>query len=106
MKWMDTAGDIASASTALCGLLLVFIGFITTSFGTYEADAQSTLRKSFLRKGWLSFVGFLCGLLAAGSALTGKVTESIWLIQCAFWLLALAFTIAAVAAVISVWEMR
>lgn len=100
------AGDIAGAATALAGLLLVFIGAVTSAFDSFEPAAQSTVRGTFRWRGWLALVGFFFALGAAGLSLAGKWNNSYCLVVSATVLLGLSLLVAAVAAVISVLDIK
>lgn len=106
MKWFDASGDIAAASTALGGLLLVFIGAIAAGYASYDAEAQDVVRGRFRTRAWAGFTGFFLALLAAGSALVGKVLEcDVW-VEWAAGFVAASFIVAILAAGLSVLEIR
>jgi len=76
---LGVAGDVATAAVALAGLILVFLGTLSTSFDSYQKTEQNAVRGKYQRRAWFSFVGFVLALLSAGLAISGK-----WLaIQCA-----------------------
>jgi hypothetical protein len=106
IQWVSAAGDLASAATALGGLLLVFIGMVASGFGSYDTEDQSSVRKAFLVKGGFALAGFILALIAAALALGGKLTESACLVKWACASLAVSFIVAAIAAILSVWEMK
>ncbi|MBU6442424.1 MAG: hypothetical protein KGR48_00815 [Alphaproteobacteria bacterium] len=73
------AGDITGAATALAGLILVFLGAISTAFEGYQKTEKSAVRSKFKLRAWIAFVGFVLALLAAALSLIGK-----WLVlECA-----------------------
>lgn len=74
MGWIEASGDIASASTAMGGLLLVFIGAITTSLATYRTEDQQAVRPKFKNRARLALVGFLFALLAAVLSICAKIS--------------------------------
>jgi TRAP-type C4-dicarboxylate transport system permease large subunit len=72
---LDITGDVASASAALAGLILVFLGAIGTSFDGYERQEQNSVRSRYQRRAWFAFVGLAFALLAIFLALIGKWTK-------------------------------
>lgn len=102
--WVEASGDIASAATALGGLLLVFIGAVSTGYGSYDAAARKAVRKGFLVKGLLALAGFFLALIAAALAVAGKVVASPCLVIGAVACLGVSFLVVCVAAVLSVME--
>jgi hypothetical protein len=88
---LEITGDLASAATALAGLVLVFMGSAAASFDAYQRQEQQAVRARFQTKAWIAFVGFILAVASAIVALWAK-----WLaIQClallAFGLLLIAF---------------
>lgn len=76
---LGVAGDVAAASVALAGLILVFLGAISTAFDSYQKTEQNAVRGKYQRRAWFAFIGFVLALISAGLAISGK-----WLgIQCA-----------------------
>ncbi|MCW5635706.1 MAG: hypothetical protein KIT17_20380 [Rubrivivax sp.] len=104
-QWVGAAGDVASASTALAGLLLVFIGAVSTAYGAYEAQHQSVVRRGFLIRGSLALLGFLLSIAAAGLSLAGKVSDQSCLVVAAVTCLGLAMAAVVAAALVTVWDM-
>jgi TRAP-type C4-dicarboxylate transport system permease large subunit len=72
---LEIAGDVASASAALAGLILVFLGAIGTSFDGYQPQEQRTVKSRYQRRAWFAFVGLTLALLAVLLALVGKWTR-------------------------------
>ena len=106
MKWLDTAGDIASASTALGGLLLVFIGSVANGYAAFAKQDQPAVRWRHLRKGLFAFAGFVLALVAAGLALAGKVLSADCLVAWSSCCLGVSFVVVFVAALFSVSEIH
>ncbi|MGM9487774.1 hypothetical protein [Ideonella sp. YS5] len=106
VQWVGTAGDIAAASTALGGLLLVFIGAISNSFDSFDKTAQRAVKAKFLLRGILALLGFMFSLLATGFALAGKLMEVNCLVIVSVVCLGLALLAVAIAASIAVWEIK
>ncbi|MDX2274810.1 MAG: hypothetical protein NW206_05095 [Hyphomonadaceae bacterium] len=65
----DVMGDVAGAGAAFAGLVLVFMGATTTAYEGFDQPAQKLVRKKFLQRIWLSFVGIAFGMLATALAL-------------------------------------
>lgn len=105
-QWVSTAGDIASASTALGGLLLVFLGSIVNAFGSYRPEDQGTVRRKYIVKGSLAFAGFVLALAAAALALDGKLTENADRVVAATWCLGVSFALVIAAGFLSILEMK
>lgn len=103
---IDLSGDIIAGGLALAGLILVFLGAISTSFDSYQAAEQNSVRVRYQRRAWFAFIGLCLALLSAVLALLGKWVGS----QCAA-LAALAFIVVAIgwviaAAAVSVREIK
>ena len=60
--------QLLAGGTALAGLILVFLGSTLTSFESYDATQQDTVRFIYQRRAVLAFLGFLCSIVAASSA--------------------------------------
>jgi tellurite resistance protein TehA-like permease len=70
---LEVSGDVIAAAATLAGLILVFLGAISTSYDSYDALLRTrTLRARFQRRGWFAFVGFALALSATLLALLGK----------------------------------
>lgn len=65
-------GEVASAAASLAGLILVFIGALGASYGSYDRTAQKSVRGGFQRRAWIAFIGFLLCLSAVALALSAK----------------------------------
>lgn len=104
-QWIGASGDLASAATALGGLLLVFIGSVSTGYGAYDATQQAAVRRAFLLRGLLAFLGFLLSLAASVLALAGKVTERECLVITSAGCLGFALLCVLAAAVVSIIDL-
>lgn len=80
----ELGGDISAAAAALAGLLLVYIGAISTSFDSYQKQEQASVRGRYQRRAWFAFIGFVLAILSVAFALLGK-----WLHQDCFGFAAL-----------------
>jgi len=102
----EIAGDIVAAGTALGGLLLVFMGVVTTAFHSYDATAKQTVKSAFQRRGILGLAGFLLSLAAAIFALAGKWANSSCLVTISVVFLGLAFIAVSLAAIWTVMDIK
>lgn len=103
---LEITGDIASAATALAGLILVFIGTASTSFDAYEKQEQHAVRSRYQSRAWIAFIGFAFALLSAVFALLGKWLSQQCLSLLAIALLFVAFIFALFAALSAVREIK
>ncbi|MER8555178.1 hypothetical protein NKH37_23860 [Mesorhizobium sp. M1217] len=76
---LPVMGEVAGSATALAGLILVFLGAISTSFDSYAKPERASVLTRYQRRVWFAFVGFTLALASAFMALVAK-----WLtIECA-----------------------
>lgn len=61
---LGMAGDVSSASAALAGLLLVFMGSIATAFDGYHKQEQRVVLSRFRLRIWFAFIGFFLAIAA------------------------------------------
>ena len=59
------ADQVLTASTALAGLLLVFLSNAASSFESYDVPDRGAVRARYRVRGWLAFAAFAAALLAA-----------------------------------------
>jgi hypothetical protein len=98
----EIAGDLAAAATALAGLMLVFMGAVSTAFDAYSTEQQDAVRSRYRWRIWLAFAGFLTSLASATLALVGKWQECPSLVRDSLYILLLgAFVIAVIAALLT-----
>ena len=69
---LSIAGEVSGAAAALAGLILVFLGSISTSFDSYQKAEQSAVRGRYQKRAWFAFIGFVFALLSSALALVGK----------------------------------
>jgi hypothetical protein len=98
------ADQLLTASTALSGLILVFIGNAVTGYDGYDAGQQQAVKRKYQRQGWLGFAGFLCALLSALLALLYNWAPSPCIVYAGAGLLVISLAIACVAAFMHVRE--
>jgi hypothetical protein len=99
---LDIASDVASASAALAGLILVFFAAALSDFGGFDAGQQEAVRDTYRWRAWPAFAGFVASLAACGLALFAKAESSsaaaVWA-AAALALAALSVLVAAVSVV-------
>jgi uncharacterized membrane protein YccC len=95
---------VFSGSTALAGLILVFLGLNLTTFGSYQPTERSTVRPKFRHRGYVALIGFLSALLAAVFALMAYPSPCAALFYMALFALAVSFVMASWAAIAAVLD--
>jgi len=103
---LDVAGDIASASTALGGLLLVFLGAVANSFDSFDPVSQRAVLKKYSRRAWTVVAGFLATLVAASTSILGKWLASPVLVGISAAALGLSLLVILVAALMTTKDIR
>jgi hypothetical protein len=73
---LDIVSDVASASGALAGLILVFFAAALSDFGSFDAGQQQAVRGAYRWRAWPAFAGFVASLAACGLALFAKAASS------------------------------
>jgi hypothetical protein len=66
------ASEVVGAGTALAGLILIYIGVLVSSYGSYQPQEQKAVRGKFQARAWLAFVGFSLAILSAVLGVLGK----------------------------------
>jgi hypothetical protein len=74
--------QVFSGSSALAGLILVFLGQIYGGFESYDAQDQRSVRPRFVRRCWATFAGFVAALASSFLSLYFNWTPEGWV----FWL--------------------
>ena len=100
------AGDVLAGSTALAGLLLVYLGGLAAGYAGYETTQQPAVRPSFRRRAWFGFVGLAVSILAAGLALAAKWAALDCMAAASAFLLLVAFGWGIATALLTVLEIR
>ena len=55
---MEVASDVTAGATVLAGLILVYLGALSSSFGTYDAQQKSSVRGRYqMRAGTVQSLG-------------------------------------------------
>ena len=72
-------GDVIAASSALAGLIVVYLGSVVASYASYDRTQQGTVRASFQRRAWFAVIGVVLAIAACGCAVMGKwLTNVCW----------------------------
>jgi hypothetical protein len=87
---LEVAGDVAAAGGALAGLVLVFLGAVSTDFSSIPAENRHFVVASYRRRAWFAFVGLSLCLAAVSVALIAKRFALPWAGDVALALLAIA----------------
>jgi len=66
---MHIADDLLTASTALAGLIFLFIGTTIGRWDSYSAQQQKAVRRKYQLRGWFGLLGFAAALASAVLAL-------------------------------------
>lgn len=69
--------EVVGAATALAGLILIYIGVLVSSYGSYQAQEQRAVRTKFQVRAWIAFVGFSLAILSAVLGVLGKWLGSV-----------------------------
>ena len=106
MDGANLSSEVVTAGTALAGLILIYIGALITSFGSYQASEQKSVKFRFLGRAWLSFVGLFLSLLAASLAILGKWFGSACVGNVSVCIILAAFAWAVFATVLAIQEIK
>lgn len=102
----EIGGDIAAAGSAVAGLILVYIGALSASFGTYQPQEKRAVRPSFQRRAWFAFAGLVILILSVALALIGKWLAINCLVLGALTLLGIGLAWVIVTAALTVMEIK
>ena len=90
---MDKIGDqLPAVGITAASLTLVFLGFMFTSWESYETTSRRAVYKKFLSRGWMAFAGMEAALLSVvlgfvgiGTAHVSRAVDWAGLIALAAW---------------------
>ena len=102
----EVGGDVVAAAAALAGFILVYLGAVATSFATFDAVQQSSVRAAFRRRAWFSFAGISLALATVFFAILGKLSESKWESNLAICFLALTLLASLVIALLATMDVK
>jgi uncharacterized membrane protein len=100
------ADDLLTASTALAGLILVFVGNAASGYDSYDATQQHAVKRKYQKRGWFGFAGFTAALLSAVSALAYTLTTALFLVCASGSFLLISLVIVWIATFIQVREIK
>jgi hypothetical protein len=103
---IEVGGDVSAAAVALAGLLLVFLGYLSTTFDSYARQEQGAVRARYQRRAWLAFAGFTFAILATAFGIAGKLFHQECLAIVGITCLAIALVVSLLAALFSAMEIR
>lgn len=107
MDGLAVSGEVATAGTALAGLIIIYIGALATAFEARNPGGErNAVRLKFLARAWLAFVGFMFAASSALLSVVGKWITSPCASNVSVWLLLLAFVAAVFATVQTIREMH
>ncbi len=100
----DLATSLVTASAAVSGLVLVFLGSLLNAYDHFTASEQDSVRASYRFRGWMGLSGFALALMCEiTSVLATFYSETVWLVVSTFCLGASRIVLI-VMAVRAVWE--
>jgi quinol-cytochrome oxidoreductase complex cytochrome b subunit len=103
---LNIGGDVAAASAALAGLILVYIGSVTASFSSFQPTEKRTVLASHRRRVWFAFVGFALFLSCVVLSLLGKWLAIGCMVIAGFILLVIAMVFLLATAILTVLEIK
>jgi hypothetical protein len=101
---VEIGGDVAAASGAFAGLILVFFGASIASFDTYSETEKGSVRSIYRRRAWPAFAALVAAIISCGLGLYGKAAASVVAVEWSCGLLAVAGVAIVVLGVISLRE--
>jgi hypothetical protein len=100
----ELANHLVTASAALSGLVLVFLGAILNSYDQFDASEQASVRPAYRLRAWMGLWGFGLSLAGGAMAVAASVcTEVVWLVLAGLSL-ALSLVLLLIMAVMAVWD--
>ena len=102
----DIGGDVVAAGGAIAGLMLVYMGALSSGFSTYDAKEKAAVRKSFRRRAWFAFAGLVLNSLAIPFGLGAKAFENCWALAASLGFLVIGLGWLIVVAVLTVREIK
>lgn len=106
LRAIEVAGDIAAAGSALAGLILVYLGSITSSFASFQPAERRAVLASHQRRVWFAFAGFVLFLIAVALALFAKWLNMPCMAVAALMILLVGMIGLVIAAVLTVMEIK
>lgn len=76
---LDKIGDqLPAIGITAASLTLVFLGFLFSSWESYETVARRTVYKKYWKRGWTAFAGMEAALLSVVLGFVGMATDHRW----------------------------
>jgi hypothetical protein len=101
---VDIGGDVAAASGAFAGLILVFFGASLSSFDAYSEEQRGNVRNIYRLRAWPAFAALVAAILSCGLSLYGKAAGSVCAVGWSCGLLAFAGVAILVLGIVSLKE--
>jgi Na+/proline symporter len=77
-KHVEVAGDIVAAGSAAAGLILVYVGALSTGYSTFTAQERRSVKRSYRTRAWFALAGLVLFLISVALGLIGKWYDSDW----------------------------
>jgi NAD/NADP transhydrogenase beta subunit len=96
---VSVTDDVVAGTTALAGLILVYLGNVASGLASFEEDERGAVRATYRFRAWFAFAGMVIAIVSTMLAITAKWSNSaciaVWaivlLFLALFWGIALAF---------------
>jgi hypothetical protein len=89
---MHVADDLLTGSTALAGLIFLFIGNTIGRWDSYGPQKQHEVRSKYRLRGWFALLGFAAALTSAALVLLFNWASVTWMVYASagFYLVSLS----------------
>jgi len=71
----EIGGDVVAAGAAVAGLMLVYMGALSGSFGGFQGREKATVLPSYRRRIWFAFAGLTLNATAIPFGLAAKALD-------------------------------
>lgn len=102
----EIGGDVVAAGAALAGLMLVYMGALSTGFGSFQGREKATVLRSYRRRVWFAFAGLALNGAAIPFGLAAKALDCEWALWASLALLILGLVWLIAVAVLSALEIK
>lgn len=100
----DLANQIVTASAALSGLIVVFLGAILTSYDQFTTAEKGVVKSAYRFRAWMGLSGLVLSLIGGVMAVIASVcSETVWLVA-AVLAMGLSLFLLLIMAAVAVWE--
>jgi hypothetical protein len=100
----EIGGDVVAAAGAVAGLMLVYMGGLSTGYGAFQPQEKKSVRASYRQRMWFAFVGLVLNSAAIPFGLAAKALDSACLLWAALALLLFGIVWLVLAAVFTALE--